>query len=175
MTQEAKELKQEFISRYLIQVLAVPPESAQQDAAAMMQHLSLETIERMVAFFEYVHNCPMINQNFLKSFVQCCAQKSIPHEPHQIPMCPWATQHVKTLMDLKAGEKGRIMRLTAQGAIRRRLIDMGVLPDVLVELQSIAPLGDPLKIKIKGYYLTLRKNEAEGILLKDDEPQPTAV
>lgn len=78
---------------------------------------------------------------------------------------------MRCLTSLKPGEKGKIFRLMAKGAIRRRLIDMGVLPDVLVELQSVAPLGDPLKIKMHGYSLTLRKTEADGILLHNGEEQ----
>lgn len=65
---------------------------------------------------------------------------------------------------LKPGEKGRITRLDAGiGQLRRRLMDMGVLPGELVKVEKIAPLGNPIEVTIKGYSLSLRKEEARGI------------
>lgn len=65
---------------------------------------------------------------------------------------------------LKPGEQGRITRLdSAIGPLRRRLMDMGVLPGELVKVEKIAPLGNPIEVTIKGYRLSLRKEEARGI------------
>lgn len=65
---------------------------------------------------------------------------------------------------LKPGEQGRINRLDAGiGSVRRRLMDMGVLPGELVKVEKIAPLGNPIEVTIKGYSLSLRKEEARGI------------
>jgi ferrous iron transport protein A len=64
---------------------------------------------------------------------------------------------------LKPGETGKITRIGAIGALKRRLMDMGVLAGEAVTLQKIAPLGDPIEIIVKGYRLSLRKQEAEGI------------
>ena len=65
---------------------------------------------------------------------------------------------------LKPGEKGRITRLDAGiGPLRRRLMDMGVLPGELVKVEKIAPMGNPIEVTIKGYSLSLRKEEARGI------------
>ena len=70
-------------------------------------------------------------------------------------------------MDLKQGESGVVGRIIASPLIRQRLIDMGVLPNVEVTLLRVAPLGDPIEIKLRGYNLSLRKNEAAAILLMD--------
>lgn len=68
---------------------------------------------------------------------------------------------------LKPGEQGRITRLDADiGAIRRRLMDMGVLPGELVKVEKIAPLGNPIEVTIKGYSLSLRNEEARGIKIE---------
>lgn len=65
---------------------------------------------------------------------------------------------------LKPGEQGRITRLdSAIGPLRRRLMDMGVLPGELVKVEKVAPLGNPIEVYIKGYSLSLRKEEARGI------------
>lgn len=68
-----------------------------------------------------------------------------------------------TLAMLKPGDKGRIKQIGAIGPLKRRLMDMGVLSGEEVMLKKVAPLGDPIEIIVKGYSLSLRKKEAEGI------------
>ncbi|MDR2634996.1 MAG: ferrous iron transport protein A [Clostridiales bacterium] len=72
----------------------------------------------------------------------------------------------KTLNELKPGEKGSVMRVTAVGLIRRRLFDMGVTPGAVVMMRKAAPFGDPLEVTLRGYELSLRKVEAAGVLLE---------
>ena len=71
----------------------------------------------------------------------------------------------KTLKSLKPGESGTIIMLKGKGPIKRRLMDMGIVRGSEVVVEKIAPLGDPIEIKVKGYSLTLRKEDAENILL----------
>ena len=66
----------------------------------------------------------------------------------------------KLLSDFAIGEKGTITKVSAEGAVRRRLFDMGVTPGAEVMLRKKAPLGDPLEVNLRGYELTLRKVEA---------------
>ena len=75
----------------------------------------------------------------------------------------------KSLRDLKMGEKGKVVKVKGRGGIRRRLLDMGVVPGEIVEVERIAPLGDPMEIHVKGYHLSLRKEEAEGIKVEPVE------
>ncbi|MBN1177506.1 MAG: ferrous iron transport protein A [Dehalococcoidales bacterium] len=70
---------------------------------------------------------------------------------------------VKPLSELQPPEKGRITRVGGKGEIRRRLLDMGVVTGAEVEVERVAPLGDPVQIKVKGYDLALRKQESENI------------
>lgn len=67
------------------------------------------------------------------------------------------------LSELKKGQKAKITSINSKGPIKRRLMDMGVLPGETVEVEKIAPLGDPIDIVVKGYHLSLRKSEAEQI------------
>jgi ferrous iron transport protein A len=66
---------------------------------------------------------------------------------------------------LKPGQSGRISVIGAIGPLKRRLMDMGVLVGEVVRAEKVAPLGDPIEITVKNYNLSLRKKEAEGILL----------
>ena len=64
------------------------------------------------------------------------------------------------LSDFAIGQSGRIVKVNGDGAVRRRLFDMGVTPGAEVTLRKKAPLGDPIEVTLRGYELTLRKAEA---------------
>ncbi len=70
---------------------------------------------------------------------------------------------MKKLSDFLIGERGVVIKVSGEQKIRRRLFDMGLTPGAEVFLRKKAPLGDPLQITVRGYELTLRKNEAEFI------------
>ena len=70
----------------------------------------------------------------------------------------------KTLDKFGKGENGKVKRLYAEGAVRRRLLDMGITPGAELILRKAAPLGDPIEITLRGYELTLRKAEAAAVL-----------
>lgn len=67
----------------------------------------------------------------------------------------------KNLDAFSIGETGKVVKVNGEGRVRRRLFDMGVTPGAIVYLRKKAPLGDPIEITIRGYELTLRKDEAE--------------
>ncbi len=71
----------------------------------------------------------------------------------------------KILPELKQGEKGKVIKVRGEGPIYRRILDMGILRGVEIEVERVAPLGDPVEIKVKGYHLSLRKKEASCIFL----------
>ena len=73
-----------------------------------------------------------------------------------------------TLNELKIGETAAITAVGGDGALRCRLLDMGLIPRTRVTLQKIAPMGDPIEIRVRGYELTLRVEEAEKIEVKED-------
>ena len=73
---------------------------------------------------------------------------------------------LKTLDQLEKGETGLIKNVTGEGRIRRRLFDMGVTPGATVLLRKKAPLGDPIEVTIRGYELSLRKEEAKTVTVE---------
>lgn len=73
------------------------------------------------------------------------------------------------LTKLKVGQKSRVVSLTCSGAVRRRIIDMGITPGAVVVMRKAAPLGDPLEINVRGYELSLRKAEAQGITVETED------
>ena len=70
---------------------------------------------------------------------------------------------MRTLKDIKIGENAVVVKVHGEGAIRRRIMDMGITKGVSVKLRKTAPLGDPLELTVRGYQLTLRKDDAANI------------
>ncbi len=69
----------------------------------------------------------------------------------------------KTVNDLKIGEGGVVTALGCSGALRRRIIDMGITPGAHVIMRKEAPMGDPIEINVRGYELSIRRSEAKEI------------
>ncbi|MDD5796349.1 MAG: FeoA family protein [Oscillospiraceae bacterium] len=74
---------------------------------------------------------------------------------------------MKTLDDIKIGEQGTVVSIGSSGALRRRIIDMGITPGAVVIKQKAAPFGDPLEINVRGYELSIRRSEAKEIMLEN--------
>jgi len=70
---------------------------------------------------------------------------------------------LKTLKDLKVGKTSKVVKLHGEGAVKRRIMDMGITRGVEVYVRKVAPLGDPIEICVRGYELSLRKHDAQMI------------
>jgi len=70
---------------------------------------------------------------------------------------------MRTLKDARIGETVRVVKLYGEGAVRRRIMDMGITKNVEIFIRKVAPLGDPIEINVRGYELSLRKADAEMI------------
>ena len=71
-----------------------------------------------------------------------------------------------TLRDLKPGESGTVISIGEKGPMRRRIMDMGVTPGTIIKVVKVAPLGDPIEVNVRGYELSLRKDEAQRIIIE---------
>ncbi len=73
-----------------------------------------------------------------------------------------------TMDDLKIGQQAVIDQVGGQGPLRLRFLDMGMIPGTRVRLQKIAPMGDPIQIQVRGYELTLRREDARQITIREE-------
>ena len=73
-----------------------------------------------------------------------------------------------TMDDLKIGQLGTIAVVGGEGALRLRFLDMGLIPGTKVQLQKVAPMGDPIQISVRGYELTIRREDAQKITLMEE-------
>ena len=73
---------------------------------------------------------------------------------------------MKTLKDVKVGETAVVSKLTGEGAVKRRIMDMGVTKGTEISVRKVAPLGDPIEVTVRGYELSLRKADAEIVVVE---------
>ena len=70
---------------------------------------------------------------------------------------------MRTLKQAKVGETVKVVKLNGEGAVKRRIMDMGITKGVEIYIRKVAPLGDPVEVTVRGYELSLRKNDAEMV------------
>lgn len=76
-----------------------------------------------------------------------------------------AESQERTLRDVRIGDTATVRRLKGEGALKRHIMDMGITKGTDVFVRKVAPLGDPIEVTVRGYELSLRKSEAESILV----------
>jgi ferrous iron transport protein A len=75
---------------------------------------------------------------------------------------------MRTLRDVACGETVRVVKMEGGGAVKRRIMDMGITKGVEIYVRKAAPLGDPIEVNVRGYELSLRKEDAESILVESE-------
>ncbi|MBR2809712.1 MAG: ferrous iron transport protein A [Erysipelotrichaceae bacterium] len=80
---------------------------------------------------------------------------------------------MKTLRDLKKGESAKVVKLHGEGAVRRRIMDMGITKGTTVKVIKVAPLGDPMEINVRDYELSVRKADAEMVEVEEEVAEET--
>ena len=73
---------------------------------------------------------------------------------------------MKTLKEVKVGDTVKVVKLTGEGPVKRRIMDMGITKGIEVYVRKVAPLGDPIEVMVRGYELSLRKADAEMIVVE---------
>jgi DtxR family transcriptional regulator, Mn-dependent transcriptional regulator len=162
--------RHQVLRRFFEQVLTMPGRSAAADACAMEHSLSPEGMDYMVRFFEFVNNCPD-GRRFLDLFHHCSFRE---HAPGGCPEdCQLrrgsheaADGQSVSVASLAAGSRARIVQITGVGALRDRLLGMGLLPDVVVEVVKLAHTaaeGQQVELRVQGFGLRLSEEEARAV------------
>ena len=134
--------------------LLVDPELADRNACRMEHVLDKPVFDRLRLLAESIRACPGNEEGCVKRLLAACVAEEESDQKEAVMV---------TLDELKPGESGTIVRVGAGGAVNRRIVDMGMVKGTRVDVVKVAPLGDPIEIKVKGYSLSLRKGEAAGI------------
>jgi len=168
-------LRHEVLRDFMIKVLAVDEADADAAACRMEHSITKNILERFIQFAEFVEVCPRGGAKWIAGFgYRCDHDSSLDNCESCISQClkgvreKQKQQEKKTmtsvsLKSLKKGQRAKIVKVRTTGSASKRIVEMGVTPGSLVEVERIAPLGDPIDVRIRGYHLSLRKDEIETI------------
>jgi DtxR family Mn-dependent transcriptional regulator len=149
-----------LLRKFLIEVLGVNPRIAEKDACLMEHVVSPQTMEKLVSFLE---NAGQLEGATVLSPGRGLTKQRMDERKEVKTM---RSVNIRSLNELATGEQGRVIRVTATGPVRRRILEMGVTPGTEVSVKGVAPLGDPIEVLVKGYSLSLRKEEAASIFVE---------
>ena len=151
------------VKEFLTSVLGLHEEDAEAEACGLEHAIRHDTLEKLLKFVDFVraHGDDKAFrlgdfQSYLRDGLD--PDGDVPHACN-LPSTIKSTR----LSELCPGMRGRIAFVAGHGAVRKRLMEMGMTSDTRLEVIRIAPLGDPIEIKVRGYNLSLRKSEAENI------------
>ena len=152
-----------ILYRFLTKILQVDPSIASKDACSIEHYLHPETVEKMVKLLDFISNAPNSEPQWMikfKKFIETGVNE-----------CRYA----RTLDKLEISKTATIKSINLKNEAKKRLMDMGIIKGEKVKVIKKAPLGDPIEILIKGYKLSIRKNEAKGIEIEEDQEKDAAI
>ncbi|MBW1691082.1 MAG: DtxR family transcriptional regulator [Deltaproteobacteria bacterium] len=165
----AKEIyeRHKTLYKFFNEILGVDSKVADQDACEIEHHIHRETLDRILKFIQLVETCPEGEPLWLSSFHYYVKHGKKPEHCQEPETIAKGGARMRNLGDLKVGQRGKVTRVIAEAGIKRKLLDMGIVPGVEIKIQKVAPLGDPVDVLVKGYHLSLRREEAETISVEE--------
>jgi len=171
--------RHEVLRDFFVKVLAIEKGLADETACQMEHSVSKEVLDRFIRFVDYVEACPRGGAKWIKGFGYYCTEGcSLEDCERCVEDCldgvrvrkqqqeAGAVDNVVALDTLRPGEKVRVSRIKGDSPFARRIRAMGVTPGTVIEVEKVAPLGDPVDIKVRGYHLSLRKEDLRSIEAK---------
>ncbi len=167
--------RHEALRDFFVNVLAIDDQEADAAACRMEHGISKTIVDRLLEFADFVKTCPKAGAKWVPGFGYQCKEAGHTRETCEscilqslkdvqtMPQKKLNPASVTVLSDLKPGDSGHIEKVAGSGAIKRRITDMGFTKGSFIEVVRAAPMGDPIDVKIKGYHLSLRKEEAANI------------
>jgi len=152
--------RHEVIGQFLTEVLGVDQQVADENACRMEHVVDPEVMERFSLLVDFAKHTTA--NDWIRQFQQYAIVVPRTRKRRKGQSAKSAAR-TSTLDQLKPGAKSKIVRIGATGPIGRRIADMGMVRGATVEVVKVAPLGDPIEVKVKGYNLSLRKDEAATI------------
>jgi len=166
--------KHNLLVSFLVNVLGIDQSVAEENACRMEHVVDNKVLERLNLLASYIQQCPMGGEDWLERFSAYVKQResgmSTSGDNERSESRGKNTHDTQiTLEQLKPGQQGRVKKIAGEGITRQRLMDMGLTPGADFIVERVAPLGDPVEIKVRNYHLSLRKDEASNIIVEPME------
>ncbi len=170
--------RHEVLRDFFVRVLSIDPVEADEGACRAEHAFPRSILDSLIKFVEFLDVCPRAGISWMEAFRAYC-EGGLNQE--ECVKCTFrALEELKgkrrkdaelgkttlTLQELEPGQRGRVIKIKARGEVRNRILDMDIRPGALVEMESLHPDTDQVEIKMRGYHLSLRKDDANKILVE---------
>ena len=165
--------RHEVLKDFFTHVLWVQEDLAESAACKLEHGIPPEIVDRMVTFTEFAQSCPRAGEDWLRQFKNHCLEGRELQCETCLPNCarrfeveraaPSTSEQMQTLADIRPGKRCMVRNIRHSRTVTKRLVELGIGRGALIEVERVAPLGDPIEIKVKGYHLSLRQAEARSI------------
>ncbi|MFC1764819.1 DtxR family transcriptional regulator [Planctomycetota bacterium] len=172
---EAKKIirRHEVLRDFFTEVLWIGKDLAEEGACKLEHGIPKEIVDRLVAFTEFVQSCPRAGSDWLRQFARHCLEGVQLECTACVPKCHQKFEEklakmndeedLVSLSEIAPGRRCIVRSMKSKRTVTKRLVEMGVGRGAVIEVERVAPLGDPIEIKVKGYHLSLRRDEAQNI------------
>lgn len=175
--------RHEILKDFFTKVLDVNEQEAEDNACRMEHAVSPMIVDRLVRFVEFIQICPRGGEEWIGGFRQFCEKDdTLTGCEHAISRClndlkkrqqqfQQAKREVITLEHLETGQVARLIRVKGHGTIVDKLKALNITPGSIVELEAVAPSDSQINIKVRGYHLSLRRDDLAKIELEVISPR----
>lgn len=167
------------VKEFLVGVLGLSEQDAEREACGIEHAIRPDTLDKLLKFVDFARACAGDKPLRLDDFRHYLEHGEYPGDsqckPPEATACGDSARALSRaitsarLSDLCPGMTGRVAFVSGRGPLRKKFMDMGLTPDARFEVLRVAPLGDPIEIKVRGYYLSLRRSEAQHIEVEVDQ------
>ena len=170
LTAEGRRLAEDVAIRhsalrdFFVNVLKVDRDTAETAACGMEHAIPREIVEKLAAFAVSMRNCPqLVGQEAATDKKECtsCMSKAASQRSAVAVAHP-------SLDQVPVGMSAKVVTVNAAAGLKKRLTEMGLTRGSKVTVERVAPMGDPIDVKVRGYHLSLRKEEAASILVREE-------
>jgi len=173
--------RHETLKDFFVKILLVDDAEAEQAACRVEHAISEKILDRIISFVEFMELCPRGGNEWLKGFRRHCQRgdatsrcaeyigtclEDLKKRKKQLKSPP---RKPVRLDEMDAGMRGKITKIRRRGRLSNRLSELGVSAGSLVEVEAVSPGKDQIEIKVRGYHLALKTEEAAGILVEPHE------
>ncbi len=170
--------RHEVLRDFFVRVLRVDPAEADEGACKAEHAFPRSILDSLIKFVEFLDVCPRAGISWMEAFRAYC-EAGLNQE--ECVKCTFrALEELKgkrrkdaeqgkkilNLQELKPGQRGMVSRIKARGEVRSRILDMDIRPGALVEIERLHPDTDQVEIKMRGYHLSLRKDDANKVIVE---------
>ncbi len=175
--EEARKIirKHEILKDFFVNILGIDEKTADKGACSLEHDIPKPIVDRLAKFTEFVETCPRAGENWTEYFAKQCSgeqkRKCIScmeqsYKKFNKGQAVTDSNRQTTLAEMKPKDKGVVLRINKRSTVTKRLAEMGIGKGAVITVERIAPLGDPIDVKVRGYHLSLRKEEAVNIIVR---------